>query len=220
MIFFPFLGNYHYPLCLASLHVEDLWYQVVFVMVDTPIKSKQTKQHAKLSLYGGVKCYISMTLQIEGVMKVIECKHMYCLILTNKRVTHLRFEVLPYPMQCSIRKRTLTNNYSMLAIFITLLLTWFLNMILLWGLFLHEWIHVFAGKKMGPWVKPWRMTSNKWNSFAWRLVMRIAAGDPKSLDNVKSAEYSTIYGMFDGFGSQPLTWDSILFPQLVSENVT
>jgi len=62
---------------------------------------------------------------------------------------------------------------------------------------------VLAGKKTGPPVKPWRMISDKWNSFERRLVMRIAAGDPKSLGTVKSAEYSTTYGMFDGFGSQP-----------------
>jgi hypothetical protein len=50
--------------------------------------------------------------------------------------------------------------------------------------------------------------------------MRIAAGDPKSVGTVKSAEYSTTYGTFDGFGNQPLTYDSTLFPLLVTENVT
>jgi hypothetical protein len=50
--------------------------------------------------------------------------------------------------------------------------------------------------------------------------MRIAAGDPKSVGTVKSAEYSTTYGMFDGLGSQPLTYDSTLLPLLVTENVT
>jgi hypothetical protein len=37
---------------------------------------------------------------------------------------------------------------------------------------------------------------------------------------VKSEEYSTTYGMFDGLGSQPLTYDSTLLPLLVTENVT
>jgi hypothetical protein len=50
--------------------------------------------------------------------------------------------------------------------------------------------------------------------------MRIAAGDPKSVGTVKSAEYSTTYGTFDGFGNQPLTYDSTLFPLLVTGNVT
>lgn len=160
--------------------------------------------------------FISKACHVSGTSLLVKTAHEFIF-------NHFHFLILsalPYPMQCLIGKRALMNNYSMLAIFITLLLTWFLNMTLLWGLSLHEWIHVFAGKKMGPWVKPWRMISNKWNSFAWRLVMRIAPGDPKSLGSVKSAEYSTIYGMFDGFGSQPLTWDSILFPELVSENVT
>jgi hypothetical protein len=64
------------------------------------------------------------------------------------------------------------------------------------------------------------MISSKWNSFGRRFVMRIAAGDPKSVGTVKSAEYSTTYGTFDGFGNQPLTYDSTLLPLLVTENVT
>lgn len=49
--------------------------------------------------------------------------------------------------------------------------------------------------------------------------MRIAPGDPKSLGTVKSAEYSTMYGMFDGFGSHPLALDCTLLPELVTGKV-
>lgn len=57
-------------------------------MVNMPIKSMQTKQYAKLSWYQGGKCYISMTLQIEGVSHT-------CLLVSDN--THVYIRSLSFP---------------------------------------------------------------------------------------------------------------------------
>jgi hypothetical protein len=52
------------------------------------------------------------------------------------------------------------------------------------------------------------------------LETRIAPGFPKSKGTVKSAAYSKICSLFDGFGNHPLTNALTLFPELVSARTT